>query len=189
VQRPIYQQFLDAFTKVAEGWTAGDPFDRTTRLGPLVHKRQYDRVMSYLDVAKKEGRILFGGGRPPGIDKGYYVAPTAIVDVENSARVCQEEIFGPVAVIMPFDDADDALRIANDSSYGLAGYIWSESQTTAHYVSHRLQTAMIWINAGFERDLRQPFGQVSGVGPKAARSREFYTRRLCASLDTAWRRE
>ena len=119
---------------------AGDPFDRTTRLGPLVHKRQYDRVTGYLEIARKEGRILFGGGRPAGLDKGYYVAPTAIVDVDNSARVCQEEIFGPVAVIMPFDDADDALRIANDSTYGLAGYIWTESQTTAHYVSHRLQT-------------------------------------------------
>ena len=80
--------------------------------------------------------------------------------------MCQEEIFGPVAVIMPFDDADDALRIANDSTYGLAGYIWTESQTTAHYVSHRLQTGMIWINAGFDRDLRQPFGGIkqSGTG-------------------------
>jgi aminomuconate-semialdehyde/2-hydroxymuconate-6-semialdehyde dehydrogenase len=185
VQRPIYQQFLDAFAKVAAGWTAGDPFDRTTRLGPLVHKRQYDRVMGYLDVAKKEGRVLFGGGRPAGLDKGYFVAPTAIVDVENSARVCQEEIFGPVAVVMPFDDADHALRIANDSTYGLAGYIWTESQTTAHYVSHRLQTAMIWINAGFERDLRQPFGGLkqSGTGREGgAHSREFYTETRFASF-------
>jgi len=185
VQRPIYDAFLDAFGKAAAAWTAGDPFDRTTRLGPLVHKRQYDRVMGYLDTARKEGRILFGGGRPAGLDKGYYVAPTAIVDIENSARVCQEEIFGPVAVVMPFDDADHALRIANDSSYGLAGYIWTESQTTAHYVSHRLQTAMIWINAGFERDLRQPFGGLksSGTGREGgAHSREFYTETRFASF-------
>jgi acyl-CoA reductase-like NAD-dependent aldehyde dehydrogenase len=101
-----------------------------------------------------------------------------IVDVPTSARVCQEEIFGPVAVILPFDDRDHALRIANESTYGLAGYIWTESQTTAHYVSHRLQTAMIWINAGFERDLRQPFGgmKMSGVGREGGeRSREFFT--------------
>jgi len=185
VQRPIYQAFVEAFTKAAAAWTPGDPFDRTTRLGPLVHKRQYDRVMGYLDVAKKEGRVLFGGGRPAGIDKGYFVAPTAIVDVENSARVCQEEIFGPVAVIMPFDSADDALRVANDSAYGLAGYIWTESQTTAHYVSHRLQTGMIWINAGFERDLRQPFGGVksSGTGREGGNhSREFYTETRFASF-------
>jgi 5-carboxymethyl-2-hydroxymuconic-semialdehyde dehydrogenase len=141
--------------------------------------------MGYLDVARKEGRILFGGSRPPGLDKGYYVAPTAVVDVDSSARVCQEEIFGPVAVVMPFDDADHALGIANDSTYGLAGYIWTESQTTAHYVSHRLQTAMIWINAGFERDLRQPFGGLkqSGTGREGgAHSREFYTETRFASF-------
>lgn len=178
VQRPIYDEFLAGFEKAAAAWTAGDPFDRSTRLGPLVAKRQYDRVMGYLESARKEGRILFGGGRPDGLDTGYYVAPTAIVDVDNDARVCQEEIFGPVAVVMPFDDADDALAIANDSTYGLAGYIWTESQTTAHYVSHRLQSAMIWINAGFDRDLRQPFGGLknSGRGREGGNlSREFYT--------------
>jgi len=178
VQRPIYEEFLQRFEQAAGAWQAGDPFDRTTRLGPLVAKRQFDRVTGYLEDAKREGRILFGGGRPDGLDKGYYVAPTAIVDVDNSAKVCQEEIFGPVAVIMPFDDADDALAIANDSSYGLAGYIWTESQTTAHYVNHRLQTAMIWINAGFDRDLRQPFGGIknSGLGREGGNlSREFYT--------------
>ena len=185
VQRSIYPQFLDAFAKAAAAWTPGDPFERTTRLGPLVHKRQYDRVMGYLDVAKKEGRVLFGGGRPPGLTQGYYVGPTAIVDVGNDAKVCREEIFGPVAVVMPFDDADHALIMANDSTYGLAGYIWTESQTTAHYVSHRLQTAMIWINAGFERDLRQPFGGLkqSGTGREGgAHSREFYTETRFASF-------
>ncbi len=185
VQRPIFEEFLDGFTKAAAGWRAGDPFDRTTRLGPLVHKRQYDRVTGYLETARKEGRLLFGGDRPAGMTKGYYVAPTAIVDVENSARVCQEEIFGPIAAIMPFDDADDALRIANDSAYGLAGYIWTESQTTAHYVSHRLQTGMIWINAGFDRDLRQPFGGMksSGTGREGGgHSREFYTETRFASF-------
>ena len=185
VQRSIYPQFLEAFTKAAAAWKAGDPFDRTTRLGPLVHKRQYDRVMGYLATAREEGRILFGGGRPEGLAKGYYVAPTAIVDIDNSARVCQEEIFGPVAVVIPFDDTDDALRIANDSGYGLAGYIWTESQTTAHYVSHRLQTGMIWINAGFERDLRQPFGGMKGSGTGregGAHSREFYTETRFASF-------
>ncbi len=178
VQREIFDEFLTGFEQAAAMWQPGSPFDRSTRLGPLVAKRQYDRVMDYIESAKQDGRILFGGGRPEGLDTGYYVAPTAIVDVDNSARVCQEEIFGPVAVIMPFEDADDALRIANDSSYGLAGYIWTESQTTAHYVNHRLQTAMIWINAGFDRDLRQPFGGIknSGLGREGGNlSREFYT--------------
>ena len=95
-----------------------------------------------------------------------------------SARVCQEEIFGPVATIIPFSDKDEALAIANDSSYGLAGYIWTGSQDTAHYMSHRLQTGMIWINSGFDRDLRQPFGGMknSGLGREGGGlSREFFT--------------
>jgi aminomuconate-semialdehyde/2-hydroxymuconate-6-semialdehyde dehydrogenase len=178
VQRPIFEEFLAGFEKAAANWKAGSPFDRSTRLGPLVSKRQYDRVMGYLASARDEGRILFGGDRPEGLDTGYFVAPTAIVDVDSSAKVCQEEIFGPVAVIMPFDDADHALEIANDSDYGLAGYIWTDSQTTAHYVNHRLQTAMIWINSGFDRDLRQPFGGIknSGRGREGGNfSREFYT--------------
>ena len=178
VQRSIYDEFVERFAAEAAKWKVGDPSDPSTRVGPLVSKNQYDRVMGYLDVARSEGRILFGGGRPAGFDKGYFVEPTAIVDVERTARVCQEEIFGPVAVIIPFDDADDGLAIANDSDYGLAGYIWTESQTTAHYVARRLQTGMIWINDGFDRDLRQPFGGIkqSGLGREGGgHSREFFT--------------
>ncbi len=188
VQRSIYDEFLSAFEEAATAWHSGNPFDRTTRLGPVVHKRQYDRVMGYIETAKKEGRILFGGNRPADLDKGYFIQPTAIVDVDNTAIVCQEEIFGPVAVIMPFDDADDALAIANDSNYGLAGYVWTESQSTAHYVTHRLQTAMIWINAGFDRDLRQPFGGMknSGLGREGGEfSREFFTETRFTSFPLA----
>ncbi len=178
VQRPIYDAFLEGFAKAASMWKVGDPSDHATRLGPLVSKGQYDRVTGYLDLARQEGRILFGGGRPAGLDTGYFVEPTAIVDVSPDARVCQEEIFGPVATILPFDDADDALAIANNSSFGLAGYVWTRSQDTAHYMSHRLQTGMIWINSGFDRDLRQPFGGMknSGVGREGGNlSREFFT--------------
>jgi acyl-CoA reductase-like NAD-dependent aldehyde dehydrogenase len=178
VQKSVFDVFLARFEKAASAWKIGDPSNPATRLGPLVSQRQYERVTGYLDQARKEGRILFGGGRPSEFARGYYIAPTAIIDVSNKARVAQEEIFGPVAVIMPFEDRDHALEIANDSTYGLAGYIWTESQTTAHYVSHRLQTGMIWINAGFDRDLRQPFGGLknSGVGREGGRrSREFYT--------------
>ncbi|MET0580230.1 MAG: aldehyde dehydrogenase family protein [Ilumatobacteraceae bacterium] len=178
VQRAIYDEFLARFEAESRTWTPGDPFDPTTRLGPLVSKGQYERVVNYLDIAAREGRVLFGGGRPPGLDTGFYISPTAVVDVAADARICQEEIFGPVAAIIPFDDRDEALAIANDSTYGLAGYIWTESQTTAHYVSHRLQAGMIWINDGFDRDLRQPFGGLkqSGAGREGGgRSREFFT--------------
>jgi acyl-CoA reductase-like NAD-dependent aldehyde dehydrogenase len=141
--------------------------------------------MGYLDIARQEGRILFGGRRPEGLDRGYFVEPTAIVDAAPDARICQEEIFGPVATIIPFADRDEAIAIANDSSYGLAGYIWTGSQDTAHYVSHRLQTGMIWINSGFDRDLRQPFGGMknSGLGREGGGlSREFFTETRFASF-------
>ena len=184
VQREIYDEFLSGFEKVAKNWSVGDPFDRNSRMGPLVSKRQYERVISYIESANQDGRVLFGGGRPQQLvgeqisDKGFYVEPTAIVDIDNSAVACQEEIFGPVVTIIPFDDVDHALDIANDTDYGLAGYIWTDSQTTAHYVNHRLQAGMIWINAGFDRDLRQPFGGMknSGLGHEGGNySREFYT--------------
>ncbi len=185
VQREIYDEFLAAFEQMAAHWPPGDPMDRGTRLGPLVSRGQYERVMGYLDLARREGRILFGGGRPEGLEKGYFVEPTAIVDADPAARVCQEEIFGPVATILPFDDVDQAIAIANDSSYGLAGYVWTSSQETAHYVSHRLQTGMIWINSGFDRDLRQPFGGMkqSGLGREGGGlSREFFTNTRFASF-------
>lgn len=185
VQKPIFDEFAARFEKAASSWKIGDPFDHGTQIGPLVSKGQYERVMGYLKLARDEGRVLFGGGRPAGMDRGYYVAPTAIVDVSSQARIVQEEIFGPVAVLMAFEDRDHALAIANDSSYGLAGYIWTESQTTAHYVSHRLAAGMIWINAGFERDLRQPFGGMknSGLGREGGhRSRDFYTETRFASF-------
>jgi aminomuconate-semialdehyde/2-hydroxymuconate-6-semialdehyde dehydrogenase len=185
VQRSIYDAFLAGFEKAAAAWRPGDPMDRATRLGPLVSKGQYERVTRYLEMAQQEGRILFGGKRPEGFAKGFFIEPTAIVDVEPSARVCQEEIFGPVATIIPFDDVDQAIEIANNSTYGLAGYVWTGSQDTAHYVSHRLQTGMIWINSGFDRDLRQPFGGMknSGLGREGGGlSREFFTTTRFASF-------
>jgi 5-carboxymethyl-2-hydroxymuconic-semialdehyde dehydrogenase len=152
--------------------------DPTTRLGPIVNKAQYEKVMGYIELARSEGRVLSGGGRPEGLDSGYYFEPTIIVDAAPDARVCQEEIFGPVAVVVPFDSVDEGLAIANGTAYGLAGYIWTESQTTAHHVAARLHTGMIWVNCFFERDLRQPFGGVkqSGLGREGGQySREFFT--------------
>lgn len=178
VDRKVYDQFLELFVAESKKWVPGDPMDAATRLGPIVSKAQYDKVTGYIELARSEGRVLSGGGRPAGLDTGYFVEPTIIVDAPPTARVCQEEIFGPVAVVVPFDTVDEALAIANDSDYGLAGYIWTESQTTAHYAAARLQTGMIWVNCFFERDLRQPFGGVkqSGLGREGGGySREFFT--------------
>lgn len=178
VQASLREKFLDLFLAEAAKWKVGLPSDPTTRVGPLVSKTQYDRVMSYFDIARNEGRILVGGGRPDHLDVGYFVEPTIVVDVLPDSRMCQEEIFGPVATVLFFESVAEALEIANNTDYGLAGYVWTESQTNAHYVARRLRTGMIWINAGFDRDLRQPFGGIkqSGLGREGlSHSREFFT--------------
>ncbi|WP_374398138.1 aldehyde dehydrogenase family protein [Tabrizicola sp.] len=192
VEKSIYDDFLTRFEAESRRWKIGNPLDSETMLGPLVSKGQYDRVMGYIDLARSEGRILFGGGRPPGMEKGFFIEPTAVVEAPNSTRVCREEIFGPVAVILPFRDADHALEIADDSDYGLAGYVWTGSFERAHYVAQRLQTGMIWMNSGFARDLRQPLGGVksSGQGREGGNySREFYTETRFATFPLTPRRE
>src|SRR5947199_7468786 len=101
------------------------PIDRDTKMGPVVSKEQYDRVLSYLDIGKKEAKVASGGGKSDKFAKGYYVQPTIFYDVDNSARIAREEIFGPVATVIPFEDEKDALKIANDSPYGLAAAVWT----------------------------------------------------------------
>lgn len=191
VQEGIYDDFLKRFEVETRNWKAGDPLKAETVLGPLVSRDHYEKVTRYIALAKTEGRILFGGGRPKGLDKGFFVEPTAVVDVSNSARICREEIFGPVAVIMPFRDDANALEIANDSVYGLAGYVFTSSIDRAHNAAQRLKTGMIWMNSGFTRDLRQPFGGMkdSGQGREGGNySREFYTETRFASFPLQPRR-
>src|SRR5260370_41973588 len=106
-------------TKKAKPLKYGPPLERETKMGPQVSKEQYDRVHSYLDIGKKEAKVAIGGGRPKQFGKGYYVEPTIFYDVENTARIAREEIFGPVASVIPFDAEADAIRIANDTPYGL----------------------------------------------------------------------
>src|SRR5271163_2453508 len=119
VQKPIYKKFVDAMTEKAKNIKLGAPLDRDTKMGPVVSKDQYERVRSYQELGASEAKTAIGGGRPKGLDHGYYVEPTIFYDVDNSARIAREEIFGPVATVIPFNDEREALRIANDTSYGL----------------------------------------------------------------------
>src|SRR5436853_7080294 len=109
----------------------GPPLERETKMGPLVSKEQYDRVSSYLEIGKKEAKTAIGGGRPKQIDKGYYLDPTIFYDVDNNARISREEIFGPVASVLPFEGEADAIGIANDTPYGVAGAVWTGDMYTA----------------------------------------------------------
>jgi aldehyde dehydrogenase (NAD+) len=146
---------------------AADPTDPGTICGPLVSARQRDRVEGYLKLAIEEGgSFALGGGRPEGLDGGFFVEPTLIVGVGNGARVAQEEIFGPVLVVIPFDDDDDAVALANDSAYGLSGSVWSADRNRAVGVANRIRTGTIGINGGLWFSPDVPFGgyRQSGVG-------------------------
>ena len=181
VQRPIYEDFLARLVEGAESWTVGNPLDESTKVGPLVSTEHMDKVLSYIDLAAEEGaKLLTGGERVTTGDlaAGNYVAPTIFSDADNSMRACQDEIFGPVEMVMPFDTVDEAIEIANESRYGLAGMVWTRDLDTAHRVARQVKTGTMWVNCFFVRDLRAPFGgyKDSGLGREGGHySYEFFT--------------
>jgi acyl-CoA reductase-like NAD-dependent aldehyde dehydrogenase len=172
VQREMLADVEQLAVKAAESFTPGDPFDESTRLGPLVSEVQRERVRAYIEKGEAEGaKLLTGGMAPPeGLDRGYFVRPTVFSDVTPEMTIAQEEIFGPVLVIQPYTDEDDAVRIANDSVYGLAGGVWSADQERAIRVARRIRTGQIEINGGAFNPIA-PFGgyKQSGHGRENGR--------------------
>jgi 5-carboxymethyl-2-hydroxymuconic-semialdehyde dehydrogenase len=178
VQRSIYDDFVARYAERAKNVVVGDPSDPGTEVGALVHPEHYAKVMSYVEIGKSEGRLVAGGGRPEGFPEGNYVAPTVFADVAPEARIFQEEIFGPVVAITPFDDDAHALALANGVKYGLAAYVWTNDLRRAHNFAQSLEAGMVWLNSNNVRDLRTPFGGVkaSGLGHEGGyRSIDFYT--------------
>ena len=178
VERAVYDEFCERYAARAKNIVVGDPHEKTTEVGALVHPEHYEKVMSYVEIGKQEGRLLAGGGRPAGLDTGNYVAPTVFADVKPDARIFQEEIFGPVVAITPFDSDEEALQLANGVRYGLAAYIWTSDLERAHTFAQNVEAGMVWLNSHNGRDLRTPFGGVkaSGLGHEGGyRSIDFYT--------------
>jgi acyl-CoA reductase-like NAD-dependent aldehyde dehydrogenase len=167
VQRSIADRFIDRFVERARRIRIGDPLSPATELGPLAFRGHMERVLSYVEVARSDGaKLLTGGRRAPGFERGWYIEPTAVLAPSNAARVCQEEIFGPFATFLTFDTLDEAIAIANGSSFGLVGYVWSDDLHTTMRCSREIRTGTIWVNTPLMRELRAPFGgyKESGVG-------------------------
>jgi len=166
VEKKIYSKFVEAMAEKAKTIRIGSPMDRETKLGPVVSKEQYDRVQSYLAVGRTEAKLACGGGRPASFDKGYYIEPTIFYDTDNSARIAREEIFGPVATVIPFDAEVDAIRIANDTPYGLAAAVWSRDIFKAFRVVKQLRAGIVWVNHMQPTCVEAPWGgyKQSGTG-------------------------
>jgi acyl-CoA reductase-like NAD-dependent aldehyde dehydrogenase len=167
VQEEIYDQVVDGLAQRASGIRVGDPADEATQMGPLISARQRERVLGYVGLG--EGTVVAGGGTPSlpaPLDGGFFVEPTVIRDVTNDMRVAQEEIFGPVAVVIPFSDEDDAVAKANDIRFGLGSAIWTRDVARAHRVAPRIRSGMVWINDHHRLDPASPWGGVkdSGIG-------------------------
>ncbi|MCL2316878.1 MAG: 5-carboxymethyl-2-hydroxymuconate semialdehyde dehydrogenase [Actinomycetia bacterium] len=178
VQRSIYDEFVERYAAQAKRVRVGFPDDPATEVGALVHPEHFAKVMSYIEIGKTESRLVAGGGRPAAFPEGNFVEPTVFADVPRTARIFQEEIFGPVVAITPFEDEAEALELANDTRYGLAAYLWTNDLKRAHNFAQAIDSGMVWLNSNNVRDLRTPFGGVkaSGLGHEGGyRSVDFYT--------------
>ena len=165
--RARYDETVDAIASMVGGLHVGDPADPTTDVGPLVAKRQQERVEKYIALGQEEGAsvVVGGSGRPSGLDKGWYVQPTVFAGANNDMRIAREEIFGPVIAVIPYDDEAEAIRIANDSEYGLAGSVWTADPQHGLDVARRVRTGTYAVNM-YLMDFVAPFGgyKSSGIG-------------------------
>ena len=191
VQRGIYEKFKNAFVEKTKQLKVGNPLDASTNLGAVVSKSHMEKVLSYIHLAQEEGGKVLAGGNQVSLsgefENGWYIAPTIIEGLSFNCRTNQEEIFGPVVTIMPFDTEEEVLMMANSTKYGLASTVWTENLSKAHRVAAKLHTGIVWVNCWLLRDLRTPFGGVknSGVGREGGfEALQFFTepKNVCIKL-------
>jgi len=191
VERPIYEKFRDAFVAQTKKMVVGNPLDEKAKLGAVVSKDHMEKVLSYVELAKQEGGTVLVGGKRIVLDgefeNGYYLEPTVIEGLPYNCRTNQEEIFGPVVTIMPFDTEEEVLAYANSTKYGLSSTVWTSNLKRAHRMAANLDSGIVWVNTWLLRDLRTPFGGVkqSGVGREGGfEALHFFTepKNVCIKL-------
>ena len=191
VQRSIYKKFRDAFLEKVKTMKVGNPMEESSKLGAIVSKSHMEKILSYIALAKEEGGQVIAGGQRVTLDgackEGWFLQPTVIEGLPFNCRTNQEEIFGPVTTIMPFDTEEEVLAWANSTQYGLASILWTENLTLAHRMAGKLNSGIVWINCWLLRDLRTPFGGVknSGVGREGGfEALHFFTepKNVCIKL-------
>lgn len=191
VERSIYEKFKTDFVAKTKQLVVGNPLDDATKIGAVVSKSHQQKILSYIELAKEEGGTVLCGGNaiqlPGDLSEGYYVAPTIIEGLAHDCRTNQEEIFGPVVTITPFDNETEALQMANSTIYGLASVVWTQDLTKAHRVANSIHAGIVWINCWLLRDLRTPFGGVkaSGIGREGGfEALDFFTepKNVCVKL-------
>ncbi len=193
VERPAYDAFVERFVELTSELVQGDPLDDATQQGAVVSKAHYDKVMGYIDLAREEGGTILTGGAaaenlPQRCRDGYFIQPTVVTGLPADCRVNQEEIFGPVVTVMPFDDEDEVVGWANGTDYGLSSSVWTENVSRAHRVADRIASGTVWVNCWLLRDLRVPFGGMkhSGVGREGGdEALRFYTepKNVCLRME------
>jgi aminomuconate-semialdehyde/2-hydroxymuconate-6-semialdehyde dehydrogenase len=191
IERSIYNKFKDAFVAQVKQLKVGDPLAADTKVGAIASKMHFEKVLSYIELAKEEGGSILAGGiaiKPEGrCANGYFIEPTVIEGLGYLCRTNQEEIFGPVVTIQPFDTEEEVLEMANSTAYGLACTVWTENLTKAHRVAAKMKSGIVWINCWLLRDLRTPFGGMkqSGVGREGGwEAMRFFTesKNICIKL-------
>ena len=183
IQKNIYKKFKKDFIKKVEKIIVGDPFNKESDQGAIVSEEHFNKILNYINISKEEGcKVLTGGMKVDLNDEyrnGWYIRPTIIENFDNDSRINQEEVFGPVVTLNSFENDQDALKLANDSNYGLASIIWTENINRAHKFANEIDSGIVWINCWLERDLRTPFGGVknSGYGKEGGyHALDFFTK-------------
>jgi betaine-aldehyde dehydrogenase len=165
VHRSVYDTVVEGLKQAVSAQVLGDPFSPSTTMGPLINRKQQQRVQEYIDLGSREGgRVIASAPAPAG--HGYFVSPTIFADLDHSSTLAQQEIFGPVGVVVPFDDADEAVRLANDTQYGLAATVWTSDLSTSHTMARRIRAGAVWVNGWAAIDPALPWGGMksSGIG-------------------------